>query len=462
MTGDTGQETIEREAEHSAKRSEGLPETGTVQPPESGVRIEADPGPATPAKRGVSRMLAAFTYRDFRVQWIGACSSAIGTWMQIVAQNWLVLSLTNSPFYLGLDAFMQQLPIILFTLIGGVFADRYDRRKTLLASQYIQMFTSGTLAVLMYLHVVQVWHIMGLSFITGFAQSFGGPAYQSLLPSLVDKKDLPNAVALNSIQFNLARVLGPLLFAATLAAFIKGGYNEPQAMNAAFALNAMSFLIVIGTLMSLHVKHVPTTHTRRMREELQGGLHYVRHHDSLVALIGLAAATTFLGFAVLTFLPVFAQRVFHAGAGTYSRLMAFSGAGSICGALIVAWLGKFKRMGLTALLMQATYGVLILSFAMSRTMWVSEILLFFTGASLMMVFSTVTSLVQLIAPNEMRGRVMSIYMVAFRGGMPLGSLLSGYFATVIGAPKVIAINGGLLVLVAAYLLLVRSHGIREA
>ena len=127
-------------------------------------------------------MLAAFTYRDFRVQWIGACSSAIGTWMQIVAQNWLVLSLTNSPFYLGLDAFLQQLPIILFTLIGGVFADRYDRRKTLMASQYIQMATSGTLAVLMYFHVVQVWHIMALSFVTGVAQSFGGPAYQSLLP----------------------------------------------------------------------------------------------------------------------------------------------------------------------------------------------------------------------------------------------------------------------------------------
>ncbi|PYR86432.1 MAG: MFS transporter [Acidobacteria bacterium] len=407
-------------------------------------------------------MLAAFGYRDFRVQWIGACSSAIGTWMQIIAQNWLVLSLTNSPFFLGLDAFLQQLPIIMFTLIGGVFADRYDRRKTLLASQYIQMFTSGTLAVLMYMQVVQVWHIMSLSFITGVAQSFGGPAYQSLLPSLVAEKDLPNAIALNSIQFNLAQVLGPLLFAATLATFLKWGYNEPQAMNAAFFLNALSFLIVIGTLMSLHVKHVPPTHTRRMREELQGGLHYVRNHGSLVALIVLAAATTFLGFAVLTFLPVFTQRVFRGGAGTYSHLMAFSGTGSIAGALVVAWLGKFKRMGVTALTMQAIYGLLILAFSMSHTIWLSEVLLLFTGASLMMVFSTITSLVQLIAPNAMRGRVMSIYMVAFRGGMPLGSLAGGYFATIIGAPKVIGINGSLLVLVALYLLFVRSHGIRES
>jgi MFS family permease len=439
-----------------------LPETAAVKTTEPIEAAGAHAKPSTTLERGMRRMFSAFTYRDFRVQWIGACSSAIGTWMQIVAQNWLVLSLTHSPFYLGLDAFLQQLPIILLTLIGGVFADRYDRRKTLMASQYIQMATSGTLAFLMYFHVVQIWHIMALSFVTGVAQSFGGPAYQSLLPSLVDKKDLPNAIALNSIQFNLARVLGPLLFAATLAAFLKWGYDEPQAMNAAFALNALSFLIVIGTLMSLHVKHVPTTHTKRMRDELQGGLSYVRHHSSLVALIVLAAATTFLGFAILTFLPVFAQQVFHADASTYARLMAFSGIGSVSGALIVAWLGKFKRMGLTALLMQAVYGLLILAFTRSHVLWLSYILLFFTGAALMMVFSTVTSLVQLIAPNEMRGRVMSIYMVAFRGGMPLGSLASGYFATLLGTQTIIGINGILLVLVALYFLVIRSHGIREA
>jgi MFS family permease len=405
-------------------------------------------------------MLAAFTYRDFRVQWFGACTSSIGTWMQIVAQNWLVLSLTNSAFFLGLDAFLQQLPIILFTLIGGVFADRYDRRRTLLASQYIQMATSGTLALLMYFHFIQVWQILVLSSITGLAQAFGGPAYQSLIPSLVDKKDLPNAVALNSIQFNVARVIGPLLFAATLAAFRDWGYNEPQAMNACFLLNSLSFLVVINTLMALRVKHIPPQSTRGMRDELRGGLSYVKAHGTLVALIVLAAATTFLGFALLTFLPLFARSVFHEGADTYSHLMAFSGAGSIVGALIVAWLGKFPRMGLTTLVMQVVYGLLIVAFAWSRILWLSDILLFFTGAALMVVFSTVTSLVQLIAPNEMRGRVMSIYMLAFRGGMPLGSLISGYLAKFLGAPVVIGMNGMLLIVVAAYFL-TRSHGVRE-
>jgi predicted MFS family arabinose efflux permease len=163
---------------------------------------------------------------------------------------------------------------------------------------------------------------------------------------------------------------------------------------------------------------------------------------------------------VLTFLPLFAQDVFRAGPETYSRLMAFSGAGSVVGALFVAWLGQFRRMGLTALLVQVVYGIFIVAFAMSDVLWLSSVLLFLTGAALMVVFSTVTSLIQLTAPNEMRGRVMSIYMLAFRGGMPLGSLVSGYLATWLGAPTVIAINGVLLVAVAVYFLM-RSHGVRE-
>jgi MFS family permease len=407
-------------------------------------------------------MLAAFTYRDFRVQWFGACTSSIGTWTQSSAQNWMVLSLTGSAFYLGLDAFLQQLPIMLFTLIGGVLADRHDRRRTLLGSQYVQMATAVMLAALVFSGVVQIWHVLVLSFVTGLAQAFGGPAYQALVPSLVDKKDLPNAVALNSIQFNVARVLGPLTFGATIAAFMRWGYSDPQGMAACFALNALSFLVVIYTLMSLRVKHIPPVGVPgSMRAELKIGMDYVKQHGSLVALIVLAATTTFLGFSVLTFLSLFTQRVFKEGASTYSHLLAYSGAGSIAGALVVAWLGKFKRMGLTALIMQAIYGGLIVAFAATRTLWISELLLFLTGAALMMVFSTVTSLIQLIAPNEMRGRVMGIYMVAFRGGMPLGSLVSGYLATFLGAPVVIGVNGILLILVAIYFL-VFSRGVREA
>jgi MFS family permease len=438
-----------------------LADTRPVEVSSSPAEVATVGSPTSFGERALRRMLAAFTYRDFRVQWFGACSSSIGTWTQLSAQNWMVLALTGSAFYLGLDAFLQQLPIMLFTLIGGVLADRRDRRRTLLASQYVQMATATTLALFVFFGIVQIWHILLLSFTTGLAQAFGGPAYQALIPSLVDKKDLPNAVALNSIQFNVARVLGPLAFGITIAAFARWGFTDAQGMAACFALNAASFLIVIWALMSLHVKHIPTTSSGSMKDEMRTGLSYVRNHGSLVALIVLAATTTFLGFAVLTFLPLFTKTVFMEGAETYSHLLAFSGAGSVVGALVVAWLGKFPRMGLTALIVQAVYGLLILGFAISHVLWLSEILLFLTGAALMVVFSTVTSLIQLIAPNEMRGRVMSIYMVAFRGGMPLGSLVSGYLATFIGAPMVIGINGVLLVVVALYFL-ARSHGVREA
>jgi predicted MFS family arabinose efflux permease len=231
-------------------------------------------------------------------------------------------------------------------------------------------------------------------------------------------------------------------------------------MAACFAINALSFLVVVYTLMSLHVKHIAPAVTNRMREEMRTGLSYVWNNGTLVALTLLAGLTTFLGFAVLTFLPLFTKSMFNEGAGTYSHLLAFSGTGSIVGALVVAWLGKYKRMGLTALLLQAVYGIFIIGFSWSRTLWLSDVLLFLTGGALMVVFSSITSLVQLIAPNEMRGRVMSIYMLAFRGGMPLGSLVSGWAATYISAPTVLEINGALLVAVAIYFL-VRSHGIRE-
>src|SRR5688572_14637959 len=170
--------------------------------------------------------------------------------MQKVAQNWLVLTITgsSSAFFLGLDTFLGELPILLFTLIGGVVADRYDRRRLLMSSQYVQMATAFALAGLVYWDVVRIWHVLTLSVITGLAQAFGGPAYQSLLPSLVDKPHLPNAIAFNSIQFNLARVIGPLLAGAALTAF---------GMVACFGLNGISFLAVIVAIWSLHIRHTP-------------------------------------------------------------------------------------------------------------------------------------------------------------------------------------------------------------
>lgn len=413
------------------------------------LKATADEISGIPAREtALYRLAAAFHHRDFRVLWIGACTSSIGTWMQSVAENWLVLSLTGSAFFLGLDAFLAQLPIMLFTLIGGVVADRRDRRHMLLGSQYVQMTTAFALAALVFFNVVHIWQILTLSFITGFAQAFGGPAYQSLVPSLVDKERLPNAIALNSIQFNLARVIGPLLAGAALVVL---------GMVWCFALNGLSFLAVIVALLSLRIRHVPVVTSERVMTQLRGGLSFVRHQQGLAALTVLAFATTFLGTPLLTLLPVFTQNVFHQGVGQYSRMMAFSGAGAVAGALVVAWLGRFQRMGMAALCVQGLFGLLIVAFSLSRSLWLSDLILFGTGAAMMTAFSTVTSLVQLIAPNEMRGRVMSIFMVAFRGGMPLGALTAGYIAYRWSAPATLAIDGTLLIVVAAYFL--ARHGV---
>jgi len=373
--------------------------------------------------------------------------------MQSLAENWLVLSLTASAFFLGLDAFLQQLPIMLFTLIGGVVADRYDRRLTLMASQWIQLTTAATLSALAYFHVIEIWHILALSFVTGTAQAFGGPAYQSLIPSLVGKQDLTNAIALNSIQFNVARLVGPLLAGATLAAFKRAHVPEMTAYAACFGLNAVSFLVVIVSLMSLHIKHLPAPRKLRMMEELRQGLWYVRQERSIRALMVLGAATTFFGIPMLTLLPVFAKTVFGSDVEGYSMLLAFSGAGAVVGSLIVAWLGRFPRMGMTTLTVQVLFGALITVMAINRSLHLTYLLLFLSGVALMIVLSCITSLVQLIAPNEMRGRVMSIYLVAFRGGMPLGSLVSGYIASVTSAPTVLVANGIVLLSISAYFLM---------
>src|SRR5436190_1676292 len=226
-------------------------------------------------------------------------------------------------------------------------------------------------------------------------------------------------LGLNSIQFNLARVFGPLLAGATLAAW--GGA-------ACFGLNGLSFLVVIVALLSMTIRQVKPPQ-KSLVDELKSGLRYTRGEPTIVALATLGGLTTFLGLPLLTFLPVFAKDIFHGDINRFSHMMAFSGAGAVCGALIVAWLGRFRHMGRVLLVTQAAFGVLVTAFALTRVVWISDVILFCTGAALLMTFSMTASLVQLIVTDELRGRVMSIYMVAFRGGMPLGSLVAGYAAS---------------------------------
>src|SRR5258708_2296329 len=214
--------------------------------------------------------------------WIGACVSTIGTFVQQFAQSWLVYELTKDRFYLGLDLFLGQLPIILFSLFGGVFADRKDRRKMLLMSQYIQMACAFLLAILFLTHTVRIWHILTLSFIVGLGQSFGGPAYSALLPALVGPKDLSNAIAMNSIQFNLGRILGP-----TIGGLAYTGFGATWC----FALNGLSFVAVILSLFMIKVKHVPPKSHEPILHSMQEGILFIRKRRGMQPLVVLAFCT---------------------------------------------------------------------------------------------------------------------------------------------------------------------------
>jgi predicted MFS family arabinose efflux permease len=380
--------------------------------------------------------------------WVGACTSSIGTWMQIVAQGWLIYRLSHSAFLLALDQFLGGIPIFLFSLIGGVVADRVERRKILLASQYVQMFSAAVLTILVTTGLVHVWQILCLSFVSGFAQAFGAPAYSALIPTLVDKDDMPNAIALNSIQFNVAVMVGPALAGLVLA---KLGEKW------CFGLNALSFLAPIVSLSIITTRFLPVKTTETVFSSLKQGIQFTRKQGSMEALIVLAFCMTALGMPMRTYIPVFVKDIFHRGPETYGNLLALMGLGSILGSLSIASAGNMRRKGLVALGALLCLGAGISAFALSKSVRISGVILVLVGASMMAVFATVNSLVQLIVTNEMRGRVMSVYNFAFRGGMPLGNLLSGWLVPLFTAPVVLGVNGLLLVLLALYFLLVQRR-----
>jgi predicted MFS family arabinose efflux permease len=394
----------------------------------------------------IRRVFKAFQYRDFRLMWIGACTSSIGTWMQIVAQGWLIYRLSHSAFLLALDQFLGGIPIFLFSLIGGVVADRVERRRILLTSQYVQMASAGLLTILVATDHVHVWHILCLSFVSGLAQAFGGPAYQALIPTLVEKDDMPNAIALNSIQFNVAVMVGPALAGQALARL-----GEKWC----FGLNALSFLAPIISLSLITARFLPQKTTDSMFSSLKQGVQFVRKQPSMEALIVLAFCMTGLSIPMRTYIPVFVKDIFHRGPETYGNLLALMGMGSILGSLTIASLGNISNKGRIALGALICLGIGIAGFSLSRSVPLSGAMLVLAGASMMAVFATVNSLVQLITTNEMRGRVMSVYNVAFRGGMPMGNLLSGWLVPLFTAPVVLTVNGVCLVLVALYFLLIQ-------
>jgi predicted MFS family arabinose efflux permease len=398
-----------------------------------------------PAKTSRARKLfKAFQYRDFRLMWVGACASSIGTWMQIVAQGWLIYRLSHSPFLLALDQFLGGIPIFLFSLIGGVVADRMERRRILLVSQYIQMASATMLTILVAAGVVHVWQILCLSFLSGVAQAFGGPAYQALIPSLVEREDMPNAIALNSIQFNMAITVGPAL----------GGLALSKLGEAwCFGLNALSFVAPIITLSLISARFLPVKTSDSILSSLKQGVNFIRDRAAMAALTVLAFCITFLAMPLRTYIPVYVKDIFQRGPDTYGNMLSIMGIGTICGSLLVAGMGNMRHKGRFALIVLICLGAGTAAFSLSHWLPLSYGVLLFVGASMMALFATTASLVQLITTDDMRGRVMSVYNCAFRGGMPMGNMVSGWLVPRFTAPIVLGVNGLLLIALGVFFLL---------
>jgi predicted MFS family arabinose efflux permease len=388
-------------------------------------------------------LLAAFSFRGFRLLWTGAFLSSIGTWTQDVALSWVIHTRLGDPLYLGLRSFAQEAPLLSFMLVGGAVADRVDRRRILLSSQLVQMAMAFALGALFLLDRLGIGAIVAVALVTGLVQSQSAPTYQAVITSLVPRERIANAVALNSLQFNLSRAIGPVIAGVLLAQLGPG---------ACFAANALSFMAVIAALATIELPPAAPSRGESLRESLLSGLRHVRRDRALRSATLLAFAASFLAFPLITYLPVLAGDVLRTGASGYSLLLTSLGLGAIAGAAAAAQRGPASGRGRLVLYGYACFGVFGALASLSRWQWLSMLLLVGAGFALTTAFSTLNSLVQEMAPDALRGRVLSIFGIAFRGGSPLGSLVAGVLVREAGAPAVMAAYAGALLVLAAALL----------
>ena len=399
----------------------------------------------------IPRLARALRHRDFRLFWTGNFLSNIGTWMQNIAQGWLVLQLTNSAFWLGVVGFAASFPILLFALIGGVIADHVNKRKMLMVTQSAMMVFAFIMAALAWFKVINVHEILFLALGTGIAMSLNTPTYQALVPQLVPREDLTNAIALNSAQFNMSRVLGPTLGGFAMALIGVAGN---------FFLNGLSFLAVLIALTRIRYIEPAAPPEGHLWEKLKQGFIYVFRHSAMSSLVLLVAIGSLLAIPYLTFVPYFARDVLGTGEPGLGILMACSGAGAFLGAITIASLMHIRRRGLFVVRASAGFYAAIIAFTFSRNFYLSGLLLAVAGYCMIISVATINSLLQHLAEDHMRGRVMSIYSTAFLGLPPIGCLIAGSLSHLFYAPHVIAgmcslaIGGSLAVYV-------NKEGLRE-
>jgi predicted MFS family arabinose efflux permease len=396
--------------------------------------------PATTRRSGMFR---ALSYRNFRLFWMGAFLSNIGTWMQAVAQGWLVLQLTNSPFWLGLDAFMATAPGFVFTLVGGVFADRIDRRRLLLYTQVVAGLAALALAALVATSVVNRWMVLGFSFVTGCCMSLASPSYLALTYDLVGREDLANAIAMNSTQFQLSRVVGPALAGVAFRVFGLAG---------CFFANGLSFIAVVAALWMVQMERrsnagAPQEKQRAIWRDVVEGLSYVRNRPRVSSLLLLAAVNSFFGAPYFSLVPIYARDIFHLGETGLALMMGTAGGGAFFAALLVAYLGDFRRKGWFVLSGAILFGICITGFAVSARLIWSLMFLFGLGFALVCSIAITNTLLQKLVTDQMRGRVMSMFMLSFIGTMPIGTLLAGTASNHFGPQRTLAVGGIVITMV---------------
>jgi MFS family permease len=377
----------------------------------------------------VPHIARALRHRDFRLFWAGNFLSNIGTWMQNIAQGWLVLTLTNSAFWLGLVGFASSIPIPFFALIGGVIADHVNNRKLLIATQSAMMLSAFAMAGLTYTHHINKGAIALLALTTGIAMSLNTPSYQALVPQLVPREDLTNAIALNSAQFNMSRVLGPTMGGFAMA--LVGAEGN-------FFLNGLSFLAVIVALTQIRYPARDAPPEGHLWDKLKQGFVYVFTHGHMSPLIVMTAIASLLAIPYLVFVPYFARDVLHSGEPGLGLLMACSGAGAFFGAATIAYLTRIRRRGVFVVRSGTGFFVAIILFTFSRSFWLSGLMLMAAGYFMVIMVATVNALLQHLAEESMRGRVMSIYSTAFLGLPPIGSLMAALLTRVMSPAHAIA------------------------
>jgi MFS family permease len=380
-------------------------------------------------------------HRNFRIFWFGQLLSLTGTWMQSTAQGWLVLELTDSEFLLGLTTAAASLPVLLFTLYAGVVADRMDKRRIIVVAQAAAMVIALAMALLTDLgHITFGW-ILLLVLLLGTANAFEIPTRQSFFVDLVGKQDLTNAIALNSAAFNLTRILGP-----ATAGFLIGSVG----IAAAFYLNAASYLAVIAGLLLIRLP--PFQRPQRVQtvlENMREGFGWIHANRLPSTLVGLIAASSVLAFPYVMLLPVFARDILQVGAPGLGALLSASGAGALAGGIALAAIGSRVRRGPLLLGASLVFAASVAAFALSSSFTLSMVLLAVAGFAMILNNATVNALLQSLVPDELRGRVMSVYVFMFLGMAPLGSLQAGALARWLGAPAALAIGAVALIAVIA-------------